>query len=86
MINYGLIGSSHRFQAVLDGIDTVAPVECTVLLRSETGTGKEVVARAIHELSSRRNLRFVALNCAAVPAALLEANGSGTKGAHLPGP
>ena len=72
MITHDLIGSSHRFQTVLDGIETVAPVECTVLLRGETGTGKEVVARAIHEASLRRNSRFVALNCAAVPAALLE--------------
>jgi len=72
MITHELIGSSHRFQTVLDSIETVAPVECTVLLRGETGTGKEVVARAIHEASPRRNNRFVALNCAALPAALLE--------------
>ena len=72
MITYGLIGSSHRFQAVLESIRTVAPVECTVLLQGETGTGKEVVARAIHESSARRNNRFVALNCAAVPSALME--------------
>ena len=72
MISQDLIGSSHRFQTVLEGIETVAPVECTVLLRGETGTGKEVVARAIHEASARRNNRFVALNCAAVPSALLE--------------
>ena len=72
MTKYELIGSSPRFQAVLEGIDTVASVECTVLLCGETGTGKEVVARAIHEASARRQNRFVALNCAAVPAALLE--------------
>ncbi len=72
MMNHDLIGSSHRFQTVLDGIETAAPVECTVLLRGETGTGKEVVARAIHESSARRQNRFVALNCAAIPAALLE--------------
>ena len=67
-----LIGSSPRFQAVLEGIDTVASVNCTVLLLGETGTGKEVVARAIHESSARRGNHFVAVNCAAVPAALLE--------------
>ena len=72
MTNYELIGSSPRFQAVLQGVDMVAPVNCTVLLRGETGTGKEVIARAIHEASARRQNRFVALNCAAVPAALLE--------------
>ncbi len=72
MTNYELIGSSPRFQAVLEDIDMVASVNCTVLLRGETGTGKEVVARAIHEASVRRQNRFVALNCAAVPAALLE--------------
>ena len=69
---HDLIGSSHRFQTVLEAMETVATVECTVLLRGETGTGKEVVARAIHESGARRNNRFVALNCAAVPAALLE--------------
>ena len=72
MTTHELIGSSPRFQDVLDGISTVASVDCTVLLRGETGTGKEVVARAIHESSARRRNRFVALNCAAVPAALLE--------------
>ena len=72
MTTYELIGSSLRFQDVLQGIDAVASVDCTVLLRGETGTGKEVVARAIHEGSQRRLNRFVALNCAAVPAALLE--------------
>ena len=72
MTTYELIGSSPRFQAVLEGIDMVASVNCTVLLRGETGTGKEVVARAIHEASPRRQNRLSALNCAAVPAALLE--------------
>jgi transcriptional regulator with GAF, ATPase, and Fis domain len=72
MITHDLIGSCRRFQSVLDGIETVAPVECTVLLSGETGTGKEVVARAIHNSSTRRHNRFVALNCAAIPSALLE--------------
>ena len=72
MITHNLIGSSHRLQTVLECIETVAPVDCTVLVRGETGTGKELVARAIHESSGRRNQRFVALNCAAVPAGLLE--------------
>jgi formate hydrogenlyase transcriptional activator len=72
MSNSELIGSSLSFQAVLDKVNTVASVNCTVLIQGETGTGKELIARAIHEASSRRNHRFAALNCAAIPAALLE--------------
>jgi len=67
-----LIGSSPKFRAVLSQIDMVAPVDSAVLIQGETGTGKEVIARAIHEASPRRNHRFVALNCAAIPSALLE--------------
>jgi formate hydrogenlyase transcriptional activator len=67
-----LIGCSPNFRAVLDDISMVAPVDCAVLIRGETGTGKEVVARAIHETSLRRHKRFVALNCAAIPSSLLE--------------
>jgi len=67
-----LIGSSPKFRAVLDEINLVAPVDCTVLLRGETGTGKEIIAQALHEASSRRQNRFVAVNCAAIPTALLE--------------
>ena len=72
MSNVELIGSSSAFQTVLDKVKVVAPVDCTVLLRGETGTGKEVVANAIHNSGPRCHHRFVALNCAAVPAALLE--------------
>src|SRR5580692_6059536 len=67
-----LIGSSPKFRALLTDVARVAPVDSAVLIQGETGTGKEVVARAIHEASPRRNQRFVALNCAAIPAALLE--------------
>jgi transcriptional regulator with GAF, ATPase, and Fis domain len=67
-----LLGSSVKFQAVLDRIEKVAPVDSAVLIQGETGTGKEVIAQAIHEASPRRNNRFVALNCAAIPGALLE--------------
>jgi formate hydrogenlyase transcriptional activator len=67
-----LIGSSPKFRAVLEAIKMVAPVDCAVLLEGETGTGKEVIAQAIHEASPRRQNRFVALNCAAIPPALLE--------------
>lgn len=67
-----LIGSSTRFRAVLEQVNMVAPVDSAVLIRGETGTGKEVIAQAIHEASPRRNNNFVAINCAAIPAALLE--------------
>jgi formate hydrogenlyase transcriptional activator len=67
-----LIGSSPKFRAVLTELDRIAPAESAVLIQGETGTGKEVIARAIHEASPRRNHRFVALNCAAIPSALLE--------------
>jgi len=72
MANLGLIGASAHFRALLNNIDMVAPVDSAVLIQGETGTGKEVVARAIHEGSPRRKNRFVALNCAAIPGALLE--------------
>jgi transcriptional regulator with GAF, ATPase, and Fis domain len=67
-----LIGSSATFRALLDEIEMVAPVDSAVLIHGETGTGKEVIARAIHEASPRHRNRFVALNCAAIPGTLLE--------------
>jgi len=67
-----LIGTSPKFQALMSEVERVAPVDCAVLIQGETGTGKELIARAIHEASPRRNHRFVALNCAAIPSALLE--------------
>src|ERR1700744_5524792 len=67
-----LIGSSLKFQAVVDEIEMVAPSDCAVLIQGETGTGKEVIAQTIHESSPRRQNRFVALNCAAIPSTLLE--------------
>ena len=67
-----LIGSSPKFKALVDDINMVAPVDSAVLIQGETGTGKEVIARAIHAASPRRHNRFVALNCAAIPSALLE--------------
>src|SRR4029077_2514638 len=72
MVTHSLIGFSPRFQQVLEDVKLVAPLDCTVLLGGETGTGKEVIAREVHYLSGRRHNRFVPLNCAAVPAALLE--------------
>jgi len=67
-----LIGSSPKFQALLTEVARVAPVDSAVLIQGETGTGKELIARAIHEASPRRHNRFIALNCAAIPSALLE--------------
>jgi formate hydrogenlyase transcriptional activator len=72
MGNTDLIGSSEKFQAVLDDVRVVARAECSVLLQGETGTGKEVIAHAIHDSSPRQAGPFVSLNCAAIPAALLE--------------
>ncbi len=71
-VNSGLIGSSPNFLAVVEQLRTVASVDCAVLFRGETGTGKEVFARAIHDASARRQQRFVAINCAAIPASLIE--------------
>lgn len=67
-----LIGCSKKFREVLEDVYLVASVNSVVLIQGETGTGKELIAQAIHEASSRRNKRFVSLNCAAIPAALLE--------------
>jgi formate hydrogenlyase transcriptional activator len=67
-----LIGSSPKFRTVLDEVSMVAPVNSAVLVRGETGTGKEVIAQAIHDASPRRRYPFVAINCAAIPATLLE--------------
>jgi formate hydrogenlyase transcriptional activator len=72
MTHPDLIGSCAKFRALLDSINLVAPVDSAVLIQGETGTGKEVIARAIHEASPRRRNRFVALNCAAIPGTLLE--------------
>lgn len=72
MPNSEMIGLSRKFRTVIEDVQVVAPADCTVLIRGETGTGKEVIARAIHDTSPRRQDRFVAVNCAAIPAALLE--------------
>jgi formate hydrogenlyase transcriptional activator len=67
-----IVGRSAALRRVLREIQTVAPTDSTVLISGETGSGKELVARAIHQLSSRRDNAFVKLNCAAIPTGLLE--------------
>jgi formate hydrogenlyase transcriptional activator len=67
-----IIGSSPAFDWTVQQVERVAPTDSAVLIQGETGTGKELIARAIHNLSSRRNAPFVKLNCAAIPAGLLE--------------
>src|SRR5438552_7896072 len=69
---HGMIGNSPGIKAVWDELDVVAPTDATVLIQGETGTGKELVARALHQLSPRRDAPFVTLNCAAIPTGLLE--------------
>ncbi|MGD9904145.1 MAG: sigma-54-dependent transcriptional regulator [Vicinamibacterales bacterium] len=69
----GVVGRSRVMRDLCQMIETVAPSGATVLITGETGTGKEVIARAIHQTSPRRQHRFVALNCSAIPENLLEA-------------
>jgi formate hydrogenlyase transcriptional activator len=67
-----IVGKSAALRKVLDQVAIVAPTDSTVLLHGETGTGKELIARAVHNLSPRRERTFVRLNCAAIPSGLVE--------------
>jgi formate hydrogenlyase transcriptional activator len=67
-----IVGKSNSLRRVLDDIAMVAPADSTVLIQGETGTGKELIAKAVHDLSARKANAFVRLNCAAIPTGLLE--------------
>jgi formate hydrogenlyase transcriptional activator len=69
-----IIGSSPRLKAALESVRIVAPADSTVLIEGETGTGKEMIAHAIHKLSPRKGQSFVKVNCAAIPLGLLESD------------
>jgi formate hydrogenlyase transcriptional activator len=67
-----MVGGSPGLRRVQKNVEVVAPTDATVLILGETGTGKELIARAIHQMSPRRNMPFITLNCAAIPTGLLE--------------
>ncbi len=67
-----IVGRGEALRRVLEDVKTVAPADSTVLINGETGTGKELIARAVHNLSARKSGPFVKVNCAAIPASLLE--------------
>lgn len=69
---YEIVGASHQIRQMLMRIEKVAPTRARVLITGENGTGKELVARAVHRLSDRRNRPFVEVNCAAIPSELIE--------------
>jgi two-component system nitrogen regulation response regulator NtrX len=69
---YEIVGTSYQIRQVLDRVEKVAPTEARVLITGENGTGKELVARAIHRLSARSDQEFVDVNCAAIPSELIE--------------
>ena len=81
-----MVGESAALRDLLEQVELVAPTGATVLIRGETGTGKELVARAIHNKSDRRNRAFVTMNCSAFPSGLLENELFGHEAGHSPAP
>jgi len=76
---YGMIGESPAMKTLFSQIDRIAPTVCRLVIRGDTGTGKELVARAIHKLSKRADKPFIAVNCAAIPKDLVESQLFGHK-------
>src|SRR5262249_49168651 len=68
----GIVGNSRAIASVIERIERIAATRSTVLITGETGTGKELVARALHDLSAQRDMPFIKVNCAAIPETLLE--------------
>jgi formate hydrogenlyase transcriptional activator len=81
-----IIGRRGSLCAILSQVEAVADTNTTVLITGETGTGKEVIARAIHDRGRPKDRTFVKLNCAAIPTGLLESELLGTKRARSPEP
>ena len=72
--HHEIVGNSFAIRALVERIETVAPTDARVLITGENGTGKELVARALHWLSPRADARFVEVNCAAIPEDLIESD------------
>jgi hypothetical protein len=79
-----IVGNSPALETVFTQVELVAPTDSTVLIQGETGTGKELIARAIHNISSRCGRQFIRLNCAAIPFDLLESELFGHEKGRLP--
>lgn len=84
-VQFGMIGSSPAMQQLLNEIAMVAPSDATVLIHGDSGTGKELVARALHASSARSDKPLVTLNCAALNESLLESELLATRKGRLPG-
>jgi len=82
--NGEILGNSPAIRELITAIHQVAPTPATVFVSGETGTGKELVAQAIHQASDRASKPFIRVNCAAIPAALCESEFLGMKEAHSP--